>query len=56
MKKIYMIPTIQLVKIKTVKMIAVSLRVGNTFQNGDDVLSREDSGFWDDDDEEYYDE
>ena len=49
MKKIYMVPTTQVVKIETVQMIAESVGVGNSYKSGDAVLSRECSG-WDDDD------
>jgi hypothetical protein len=49
MKKIYMIPTTLVVKIETVQMIAESVvGVGRAYQSGDAVLSRESSG-WDDD-------
>jgi hypothetical protein len=48
MKKIYMIPITRVVKIETVQMIAESVGVGRAYQSGDVVLSRESSG-WDDD-------
>lgn len=49
MKKIYMVPTTQVVKIETVQMIAESVGVGKSYKSGDAVLSRGSSG-WDDDD------
>ena len=51
MKKTYQNPTTTIVKIKTVKMIAASLRVGEAYQENDVVLSREGDGFWEDDEE-----
>ena len=49
MKKTYQNPTTTVVTIKTVKMIATSLAVGNAYQEGNVVLSRESDGdFWDD--------
>lgn len=50
MKKIYQNPTTQIVKIQTVKMIAVS--VGDTFTSKDTVLGRDNDGdFWEDEEE-----
>ena len=43
-----MIPTTLVVKIETVQMIAESVGVGTNYKEGDVVLSRESSG-WDDD-------
>ena len=51
MKKTYQNPTTTVVTIKTVKMIAQSLRVGNEYKENDVVLSREGDGFWEDDEE-----
>ena len=49
MKKTYQNPTTTVVTIKTVKMIAQSLSVGEEYHSGDVVLSRENDGdFWDD--------
>ena len=44
-----MIPTTQVVKIQTTRMIAISL-YGKDAESA--AMSREDSGFWDDDDED----
>ena len=48
MKKTYQNPTTTIVKIKTVKMIATSLSVGEAYQKDDVVLSREGDSLWDD--------
>ena len=48
MKKIYMIPTTRVVKIETIQMIAESVGVGQSYQSGDAVLSREGSSLDDD--------
>ena len=54
MKKIYMIPTTQIVNIKTNKMIAASLNISsyNADTNGG-MLSRDGGDFWDDEDDDY---
>ena len=54
MKKIYMIPTTQVVKIQTTKMIAVSL-YGEDAQ-GEGMSRRRGRSIWDDDDDNDYDE
>lgn len=57
MKKIYIIPTVNIVKVKPVCMLSDSIAKGNEFNsaNGDVVLSRRGrDDFWDD--EEDYDE
>lgn len=53
MKKIYMIPTTQVVKLQTAGMIAGSLPYGGTTEQTSGNFSREGS-FWDDDND--YDE
>ena len=50
MKKTYQNPTTTIVKIKTVKMIATSLSVGEEYSGGT-ILSREGDGLWEDDEE-----
>lgn len=47
MKKIYQNPTITIVKIQTLQMLAESVGVGATY-NGETVLSRRDHSDWDD--------
>lgn len=52
MKKTYQNPTMKVVKIQTVKMIATSnLRVGNAYQENDAVLSRRGGSSWDDEED-----
>lgn len=56
MKKIYIIPTVNIVTVKPVYMLSESIAKGDEFnsENGDVVLSRR-RNFWDDEDEEYED-
>lgn len=52
MKKTYQNPTIKIVKIQTVNMIAESpMRIGSEYQSGDAVLSRRGGSSWDDEEE-----
>lgn len=54
MKKTYINPTIQIVKIQTVQMLASSEQVGlrGDYNSGTvTIASREGRGFWDDDEE-----
>ena len=53
MKKIYIIPTVNIVTVKPVYMLSESIAKGGEFnsENGDVVLSRR-RNFWDDEDEE----
>lgn len=56
MKKIYMIPTTQVVKINTVKMIAASLKISssNADTNGGMLSRRGNNDLWDDDEDDDY--
>ena len=49
MKKIYQIPTVTVVKIQTVHMIAESIAIGADY-NGSEIQSRS-ADFWEDDEE-----
>lgn len=52
MKKTYQNPTIKIVKIQTVNMIAESpVGVGSEYRSGDVVLSRHGGFSWDDEEE-----
>lgn len=51
MKKIYQNPEIKIVNIQTAQLMTDSMAVGNAYQSGDAVLSRDGGSFWDDDDE-----
>ena len=53
MKKIYIIPTVNIVTVKPVYMLSESIAKGNEFNssNGDVVLGRRRNS-WDDEDEE----
>ena len=50
MKKIYMIPTTQIVKIQTTQMIAISLYGTDATEA---AMGRDGGDFWDDEDDDY---
>ena len=54
MKKIYIAPCIEIVKIHTTGMIATSMGLNNETVGGSSVLSRGSGSLWDDDEEEDY--
>ena len=53
MKKTYIAPEMEIVKVQTVGMIATSstMELNSTTVSGSSALSRESGGVWDDDDE-----
>lgn len=53
MKKTYMIPTIQVVKIETLKMVAASLTVSSHSAEAEGGMLSRESSVWDDDDDDY---
>jgi hypothetical protein len=50
MKKIYQIPTVTVVKIQTVHMIAESIGIGANYNGSEEIQSRS-ADFWEDDEE-----
>jgi len=53
MKKLYICPMTEIVKVVTSKMIAASIEINSNGEAVDagDAAAREGGGFWDDDDE-----
>jgi hypothetical protein len=53
MKKIYVSPSLNVVKVELAQMVATSIAIGNNYNGSSEIESRRGGSDWDDDDDDY---